>query len=168
MDPLACFSPCGRFRYRLERRLGAGPCVAVVMVNPSAADGTRDDPTIRRVVGFGRRDGWGRVVVVNLFALVASRIESLAEVDDPFGPDNPGHVASAIAEAQCCVVAWGRLAKLPPRLRGAGREIARLAGAVGKPLNCWGVTRDGDPRHPLLLPADTALRPWRAPELARR
>jgi hypothetical protein len=162
----AVFSPCRRFRYRLERRIGDGPGVAVVMVNPSAADGARDDPTIRRVVQFARREGWGRVVVVNLFALIASRIEALAEAPDVVGPDNPRHLAAALAEAERCVVAWGRLSKLPPRLRGAWREVHGLARDAGRSLHCWGVTRSGDPRHPLFLPRDTPLQPWRAPDCA--
>jgi hypothetical protein len=159
----ATFSPCGRYRYRLERRLGAGPCVAVIMVNPSAADAARDDPTIRRVVQFGRREGWGRIVVVNLFALIASRITALAEAAEVAGPDNLHHLGMAIGEADSCVVAWGRLTKIPAHLRGAWREVQRLASETGKPLHCWGITKDGDPRHPLFLPRDTVLRVWQPP-----
>ena len=45
----AVFSPCGTYRYRLERpgddaRAGA-PALAFVMLNPSTADADRDDPT---------------------------------------------------------------------------------------------------------------------------
>lgn len=133
------------------------------MVNPSAADANRNDPTIRRVVQFGRRDGWGHIVVVNLFALIASRITELAKAHDAAGPDNLHHLGRAIGEADRCVVAWGRLTKVPVRLRSAWRDVHRLAQEADKPLHCWGITRDGDPRHPLFLPRDTALRVWQPP-----
>jgi hypothetical protein len=163
MAELARFSPCQCYRYWLERRLGPGRCVAVIMINPSMADATRDDRTIRRVIGFGRCERWGRIVVVNLFALIASRVTALAEAEDPVGPDNARHIAVAVAEADLCVAAWGAAAKLPLRLRDEWRRTERLAQAAGKPLHCWGMTRCGHPRHPLYLPRDSALRPWNPP-----
>jgi len=164
----AVFSPCGRYRYRLERRLGAGPAIAVIMVNPSAADADRNDPTIRRVAGFAQREGWGCFTVVNLFGLIASSITMLAQVEDAAGPDNADHLARAIVEADRCVVAWGRLTKLPMHLRGAWQEVDRLARSAGKPLHCWGITQAGDPRHPLFLPRDTALKCWQSPAESAR
>lgn len=163
MSKLASFSPCRRYRYRLERRVGQGPCVTVIMVNPSTADALRNDPTIRRVIGFARREGWGRVVVVNLFALISSRIAALGEAGDPVGPDNARYLEAAIAEADICVAAWGRAAKLSSALRQEWRNAVGLANAVGKPLHCWGITRDGHPRHPLYLPRNSALRHWKPP-----
>lgn len=50
----AVVSPDGRYRYLLERRWGNGPAIVWVMLNPSMADATVDDPTIRRVVSFSR------------------------------------------------------------------------------------------------------------------
>src|SRR5207237_5457574 len=65
----ASFSRDRRYRYRLWRRWDAArPVVAFVMVNPSTADAGRDDPTIRRCIGFARSWGYGRLEVVDLFA----------------------------------------------------------------------------------------------------
>ena len=51
----ACFSPCQRYRYSLLRDLGMQtPALTVVMLNPSTADAVKDDPTIRRVIGFAK------------------------------------------------------------------------------------------------------------------
>lgn len=65
----AVFDPAGRYRYSLRRRWdAAGARVAFVLLNPSTADGRRDDPTIRRCIGFAREWGFGGLEVVNLFA----------------------------------------------------------------------------------------------------
>ena len=54
----AVFSACGRYRYVLTRQVSAGTRPATfILLNPSTADATKDDPTIRRCVGFARR--WG-------------------------------------------------------------------------------------------------------------
>lgn len=68
----ATISECGRYRYRLTRRFADGPCATFVMLNPSTADETIDDPTIRRCRNFAIREGCGGLVVVNLFAYRAT------------------------------------------------------------------------------------------------
>jgi hypothetical protein len=66
----ARLSECGTWRYYLARHWAPkGEALAFVMLNPSTADATVDDPTIRRCIGFARRDGYAGLVVVNLFAL---------------------------------------------------------------------------------------------------
>lgn len=58
MNGAAVLSPCGLYRYRLERSWGAGPRICWVMLNPSTADADTDDPTIRRCVRFSRDAGF--------------------------------------------------------------------------------------------------------------
>src|SRR5579859_2539321 len=67
----ATFSPCRRYRYRLERVLGPGPVLQVIGLNPSTADEVADDPTVRRCKGFARHWGFGRLILTNLFGLRA-------------------------------------------------------------------------------------------------
>ena len=43
------------------------------LYNEATADESRDDPTIRRCIGFARRWGFARLVVLNLFAFRATR-----------------------------------------------------------------------------------------------
>lgn len=74
----ATFSGCGRYRYRLTRELngalfaGSGRAITFIMLNPSTADANADDPTIRRCKGFARGWGYGRLIIVNLFAFRAT------------------------------------------------------------------------------------------------
>lgn len=164
----ALISPCGRYRYRLERDLhpiwGDGTrTMTWIMVNPSTADHAEDDPTIRRVCGFAERHGCDRVVVGNLFALRATDVRELARADDPKGPECERHLEDMIREADLLVVGWGPVAKLPAPLRRRWGLVPRLAGPLGKEMRCFGTSKDGHPRHPLMLPYATPLEIWHPP-----
>ncbi|TME62616.1 MAG: DUF1643 domain-containing protein [Chloroflexi bacterium] len=141
----ATFSADRRYRYRLWRRWdGARPVVAFVMLNPSTADARRDDPTIRRCIGFAKSWGFGGVEVVNLFAYRATDPGELRRVADPVGVDNDRHIRRAIARADLVVLAWGA--------RAGSRRLLNLPQA-----RCLGLTRAGQPRHPLYLRRDASL-----------
>ncbi len=68
MERSATFDPTGRYRYSLERCWGSDSTLAIVMLNPSRADGSLDDPTLRRCMGLALGWGFGAIAVVNLFA----------------------------------------------------------------------------------------------------
>lgn len=62
-------SACGDFRFQLTRVWDeASPQVCWIGLNPSTADASINDPTIRRMMGFSRQWKCGGIVVVNLFA----------------------------------------------------------------------------------------------------
>lgn len=143
----AVISTCKRYRYRLSRHWDAAlPLCAFVMLNPSTADGTRDDPTIRRCVGFARAWGCGGLVVVNLFAFRSPRPSDLAIVPDPVGPENDTHVLDVCQDAAIVVAAWGA----EPVARDRAEHVVQLLAGVR--LECLGKTKGGFPRHPLYVP----------------
>src|SRR5690242_18477735 len=95
----AIISPCGCYRYRLERDgPGEGPTV-VIMVNPATADAEQDDATIRKLKGFGARNGWGQIIVGNLFAYRATDVRELGKVTNPVGNQNDAHLRCMMDEA---------------------------------------------------------------------
>ena len=51
----ATFSADRRYRYRLWRHWSCGPVLLVIGLNPSTADETRNDATIRRCIGYAKR-----------------------------------------------------------------------------------------------------------------
>jgi hypothetical protein len=143
----ALFSPCRTWRYSLTRALDGEGTVAFVGLNPSTADETTDDPTVRRCVGFARGWGFARLEVVNLYAFRATNPRQLWRADDPVGPENDRVLASVVAGADLVVAAWGT----QPR---PGR-LAELAGILGgRPLHALALTKDGAPRHPLYVRGD--------------
>ena len=74
MDMKAQLSDCQKYRYALWRRWGEGSQVVFVMLNPATADAAKDDPTIRRCIGFARAWEFGSLAVGNLFAFRTASI----------------------------------------------------------------------------------------------
>ncbi len=153
--PAAVFSDDRRYRYLLRRRIGGSRKRALfVMLNPSTADETRDDPTIRRCIGFARRWGFGALEVVNLFALRTPYPRALRQHADPVGARNDCHIRAALRRADTTILAWGAHGVYLNR----GDEVRRMALDITMPY-CFGATKSGQPKHPLHLRGDSALIP---------
>lgn len=154
-------------RYMLRRSLvgrpldevkGAPP-VVFVMLNPSTADAFRDDATIRRCIAFARR--WGRrwLSVVNLFAHRATDPRDLISATDR-GDDQVADeqlMREAYGEDELVVCAWGAHGTLVDR----DQTVISLLERGGVKLHMLGLTKDGQPRHPLRLPGNLEPRRWK-------
>lgn len=166
MTDTAVFSPCRRYRYRLERNgigvplFDKGRTVTFVMLNPSTADETQNDPTVRRCIGFAQREGASRLIVVNLFALRSTDPSALLAdmMADPVGCDNDDAILQAMNDADLVVAAWGAHGAVRAFQRDVAAETLSLI--CGRKLQCLGTTKAGAPRHPLYVAADTPLAPW--------
>lgn len=125
------------------------------MLNPSTADATKDDPTIRRCISFAKREGASGLVVVNLYAFRATNPSRLAEALDPVGPENWQYLEKAgnVADVVC---AWGSQGLCPPHVVRVINFLKERE--VG--LLCLGTTMGGSPRHPLYVKSDQPLIPW--------
>jgi hypothetical protein len=104
----AVLSDCGTYRYVLTRRWVEGPLLGWVMLNPSTADAERDDPTIRRCMGFARTWGFAGIIVRNLYAARSSSPAALWSHPEPGGPANDQYLAGTGVD-QLTVCAWGAL-----------------------------------------------------------
>ena len=158
----AAFSTCGQYRWWLERVWApASPRLIFIGLNPSRADGQRDDPTLRRLLGFAHRWGYGSLEVLNLFARISPSPAVLRRLADPVGADTDAWIQRRLAaqfEATLWL-GWGN--------QGAWRDRDRAVGAVLAGRPCWalGLTASGHPRHPLYVAGDVALQPlaWHNP-----
>lgn len=162
----AIFSPCGRWRYRLDREfLIPGPTIGFMLHNPSTAGASTDDRTSGRGISFARGWGAGRLVFVNPWAGIATRPPDLWCMDDPVGPENDRHIAAALAEIRATggfiVAAWGAVSP-PAHARPAARQ--RLADVVAmlreNDVRALAVNQDGSPKHPLYVRATAQPLPW--------
>lgn len=122
------------------------------MLNPSTADETEDDPTIRRCIAYARRWLYGGVVIGNIFAFRSTDPRALYEIAPPYdglsiiGPYNDEALRFIGKRCERVVLAWG----VHGTLHNRGREVAAF---FDNPY-CLGVTSEGHPKHPLYLPAD--------------
>lgn len=161
VEKTAILSACERFRYRLGRRWDNGATMLFVMLNPSKADASIDDPTIVRCMGFARREGCAAIDVVNLFAYRSTHPSNLAGAVDPVGPDNDSVIRGAADNATLIVLAWGAFAASNAKLCYRPRQVLRLLRArdrtVTQLVYALGTTQDGHPRHPLYLPKNAPL-----------
>ena len=154
IDTGAVFSEDGIYRYRLWRFWDDTTLPMVfVLLNPSTADTEADDPTIRRCMGFAKREGCGGIQVVNLFALRSTDPKALYSHPDPVGPDNDEALLAAAASATTVVAAWG----VHGALHGRGDQVMTALRQAGVRLMALGRTKDGHPRHPLYLAGSTVL-----------
>jgi len=128
---------------------GGEGTVLFVMLNPSTATEEVSDPTIRRCEGFAQRWGYARLEVVNLFSHRATRPKDLSRKHDA---RDDRVIREAVGRADRVVAAWG--------INGAGARARAVLAMLGA-CDCLGVTKDGHPRHPLYLRADTAPRRYR-------
>lgn len=157
----AIISECGRYRYRLERRQDkTGPVVAFFGVNPSTADASAEDATTRKWHGFAERNGWGRYIVGNVFALRSTDVRALARAADPLGREYAAHLSRIIADADELIPCWGDRGKVPKELHWHFDDLLVQLFASRKPVRIFGLTKGGDPKHPLMLGYNTPIVPW--------
>lgn len=146
----AVFSACRTWRYTLTREVGTSETTLMVIgLNPSTADETQDDPTIRRCIGFARSWGAGRLVMTNLFAFRATDPDEMMRASDPVGPDNDEHLCREALAADLILAAWGAGGSYMYR----DSKVRLMLGA--RPMSALGFTKSGAPRHPLYVPAAT-------------
>lgn len=166
----ALISDDGIYRYSLWRHWGAGAGRLVfIMLNPSTADGSDDDPTIRRCIAFARREGFDGLEVLNLFAFRSphpSVLRHEIEVNGwaaAAGEDNAWHWKRVLSVSDVAVAAWGASAptnRLDVYQDDALRSFtSTISGSDGR-LVCLGRTKTGFPRHPLYVKGDQPFEPY--------
>jgi hypothetical protein len=150
----AVISECGLFRYRLTRVWDpALRRACYIGLNPSTADATSDDPTIRRCVSFARDWGCGGIEMVNLFAFRATDPAAMLAAADPVGPENDRHIRSAAEHCWPVVAAWG----VSGTFRGRDEEVRKILRRVGVAVGALKVTKEGHPGHPLYIRRGTPI-----------
>ncbi len=154
----AVFSPDRRYRYLLMRRVSLAETTCLfIMLNPSTADETQNDPTIRRCIGYARRWGYGVLAVANIFAWRATDPQELHDLRfrhastttiTAVGPENDLHIVGAASHADKIICAWGNHGLLYDR----GQQVLDLTDFAKAKRYHLGLTKGGQPKHPLYIP----------------
>ena len=157
----------GRYRYCLTRTCAdptgcrTARTVNFICLNPSTADATTDDPTVRRLRGFTTAWGYDGFWLTNLFAYRATDPMDLCTAEgDIVGPLNDTWLVAVATRAEVVVAAWGAVDGLfRDSVRFAQRRAAHVQSLLPMPIHTMGITKNGFPRHPLYLRGDTQPRP---------
>ncbi|MDO8775057.1 MAG: DUF1643 domain-containing protein [Burkholderiaceae bacterium] len=157
MERTATFSPCRRYRYSLWRNwsvlLESGNSYAMFIgLNPSTADETLDDPTIRRCMAFAKSWGYDGLCMTNLFAFRATEPDVMLAELDPVGVGNDAHLLAMAKNAGIVIAAWGT----PGTHMGRDVSVRELI----PNLHYLRLTKAGHPGHPLYLPGDLMPTSW--------
>lgn len=165
-DRITHFSPCRKWRYTLWREFHTPDLFAemhsgkkrevsdylmVIGLNPSTADETQDDPTIRRCIDFAKRWGFGALCMTNLFAWRDTKPERMKLVENPAGIDNHHHILRCAASAGMVLAAWGKDGKHHCQ----DLNVRQWLNGIGVTLHALKINKDGSPMHPLYVPAHT-------------
>lgn len=143
----AVIDSTGNYRYVLWREWNPQDArIGFVMLNPSTADESINDPTIRRCIRFAQAWGFGSLEVVNLFAYRATHWRDLHNVADPIGPENDRYLLDTAQKAHTLLLAWGNSGQWQNRHQVVIRLLSDRAS-----LYCLGITKSGYPQHPLYL-----------------
>lgn len=164
------FSPCRKYRYTLWREWdcdsltgcaddipNADKYLMVIGLNPSTADETKDDPTIRKCIGFAKRWGYGALCMTNLFAWRDTKPEAMKRQPYPIGEGNQHHLLQVSSNAGMVLAAWGKHGS------HMHQDLTTLQwlGSIGVQLHCLKKNGDGSPMHPLYVPYETQPIEWR-------
>jgi len=130
------------------------------MLNPSTADATTEDPTIRRCIGFTQAWGFGSIDVLNLYAYRATDPGELRKAGFPVGQYTEAIMRSVLSEyVDLVVVAWGTLAR-----QERASEVLQIVRDAGFEPHALQTTKAGHPAHPLYLPSTCQPIPYHEPE----
>jgi hypothetical protein len=144
----ADFSPCRIYRYTLWRVWGdKSNYVQFIGLNPSTADETTDDATIRRCRNFAKSWGYGAFCMTNLFAFRATDPKVMKAAEFPVGNHNDEWLYKIARDAKLIVAAWGSHGSY----LGRDTEIKKL---FPNRLFCFGLTKENQPLHPCRLRSD--------------
>lgn len=159
----AVISECGQYRYLLTRpseveNPDRGTAL-FLMLNPSTADASLDDPTIRRCRGFAKLWGCAGLTVANLYALRATNPKALWNHDAPIGTENNAWLVKLATEYGDIICAWGANAKTE-----RVKEVSKILEDAGARLWCLGTTKSGAPKHPLYIKSNQRLIAWEPPK----
>lgn len=141
----AIFSEDKKHRFSLWRIWDESkPIVMVCGLNPSTANQTENDATIKSVIGIMKFNGYGGFFMVNLFSYISTEPSDLNYID-PLSKvmiDNFKSIGEIQKDGDKDVVfAWGNFAQ------AKSTEAWTMILKYGHKAICYSQLKDGSPRH---------------------
>jgi len=151
IDQGAIFSTDRKHRHYLWRIWDdENPMVMFIGLNPSTANESENDPTIKSVIRISKANGYGGVYMMNCWSYIATKPENLIiHPEETAGNDD---LLKTIGKRCLNIVfAWGNFKIV--RDTGRDKELLEMfPRALALHIN-----KNGTPKHPLYCKSDTKL-----------
>jgi hypothetical protein len=146
----AIFSEDRAYRYVLWRVWHKNkPMLGQTGLNPSKANEDKNDPTITRSIVRACKEGFGGLVMTNLYGLVSTDPKALLNNDMAVGDLNDFYIKMMVSLTSTQLCMWGSF-----------KPVKFRAPAVYKMLNnpcCLAINPDGEPKHSLYVSYSTKI-----------
>ncbi|MBS1915687.1 MAG: DUF1643 domain-containing protein [Bacteroidetes bacterium] len=149
----AHFSEDRKYRYALWRIWDESkPLVMFIGLNPSTANESDNDPTIRRVISIAKHNGFGGVYMMNCFPLVSTNPDVLDEFyntkqHESEDLQNMNFLLQTAKRCKEIVFAWGNFEVVKTRAEGISGYF--------KQAKALHINKNGSPKHPLYCKTET-------------
>ena len=163
------FSECRNYRWILKRELLIGEkTVIFIGLNPSKANSVYNDRTLVRIINFCSRWNYKNIYVINLFGLISKSPIKLSKSIHPVGENNDLITLKVLEfwskNINCDLwLGWGDKGQLNGRDRTVLKLIKNFSNFKSNENNyskrvlCLGLSKKGNPRHPLYMPNQSFL-----------
>ena len=164
------FSECRSYRWILKRELLIGEkTIVFIGLNPSKANSSTNDSTLSRIINFCSKWNYKNIYIVNLFGLISKSPSELSKSNDPIGSNNDLIILKSLEfwqqNTNCDLwLGWGDKGQLNGRDRKVLKFIKNFSDLksnennYSKRLLSLGLSKKGNPRHPLYMPNQSFLR----------
>jgi hypothetical protein len=144
MKKNAILSKGRKYRYVLSRIWdNSKEKIVFIGLNPSTADETIDDPTIRKCITYAKKWGYGGFYMLNLFAYRATEPGNMKMANDPVGEENDYYLDEYINKVNIAICCWGNHGQFKSRSK---QVLSKYNNLYFLKLN-----KTGEPAHPLYL-----------------
>lgn len=155
----ASFSNDKQYRYFLERlwkEEGTLKLLNFVMLNPSTADLSTDDNSVRKCTVIAKRLEYDGVRILNLFAIRSTDPKMLYESKEPVGKHNNRWIKEMTQHSDV-VIAWGNHGFHQNRYS----EVLNILKENHCNIYMLEINKTGMPKHPLYVRNDSILKLYR-------
>lgn len=132
-------------RYRLWRIWDLEkPKALCIGLNPSKANGEKNDATIRILIKMLMKLGYGGFYMMNCWTYITSKPEML-QIDESSNSFNDAFIKITASECQDVIFAWGDFKVI--KEKGRDKELISMFPNA----KCFGKSKSGSPLHPLAM-----------------
>ncbi len=158
------------YRWILKRELLSGKkSVVFIGLNPSKANSSNNDRTLVRIINFCSRWNYKNIYIINLFGLISKSPILLSKSNEAIGENNDFITLKSLEfwreDSNCDLwLGWGDKGQLKGRDRKVLKLIKNFSNLKSNENNyskrvlSLGLSKKGNPRHPLYMPNESFLR----------